>query len=90
LSGNDAGSIPPWQGGIVTPPASYKPGDWHPDPFPEPENSQQAIWNKRLSYKGGGYRGYYIAALTARDGTYELGVSAHEIEYMYSDPRSTL
>ena len=33
LSGNAEGSIPPWQGGIVTPPAHYKPGDWHPDPF---------------------------------------------------------
>jgi len=33
LSGNEEGSIPPWQGGIVTPPANYKPGDWHPDPF---------------------------------------------------------
>ncbi len=172
LSGNNAGSIPPWQGGIVTTPASYKPGDWHPDPFakdaplftidlnnaaqyqdklsaghramlarypesyrlrifpsrrsvsypaaiaeqtlkyqgqarvvddgagiagivrgipfPEPENGEQAIWNMRLSYKGGGYRGYFTTALTASDGTYELGVSAHEIEYMYGDPRSTL
>ena len=172
LSGNDEGSIPPWQGGIVTPPASYKQGDWHPDPyindvplftidqgsvgqyqdklsaghramlarypdsyrlrvfpsrrsvsyppavaeqtrkyqgkarvvddgagiagivrgipFPEPENGEQAIWNMRLSYKGGGYRGYFTTALTAKDGTYELGVSAHEIEYMYGDPRSTL
>ncbi|RLA39480.1 MAG: DUF1329 domain-containing protein, partial [Gammaproteobacteria bacterium] len=172
LAGNDEGSIPPWQGGIVRPPANYKPGDWHPDPyindvplftidqsnvgqykdklsaghramlarypdsyrlrvfpsrrsvsypptiaeqtlkyrgkarvvddgagiagivrgipFPEPKNGEQAIWNMRLSYKGGGYRGYFTTALTAKDGTYELGVSAHEIEYMYGDPRSTL
>ena len=33
LSGNKEGSIPPWRGGIITPPANYKPGDWHPDPF---------------------------------------------------------
>ena len=172
LSGNKEGSIPPWQGGIIAPPANYKPGDWHPDPFaddvplltidqsnvaqyrdklsaghqailarypdsyhlqvypsrrsvsyppaiaeqtlkyqgkarvvddgagiagivqgipfPQPENGEQAIWNMRLSYKGGGYRGYFTTALTAQDGTYELGVSAHEIEYMYGDPRSTL
>jgi hypothetical protein len=32
-AGNDAGSIPAWEGGITTPPAGYKLGDHHPDPF---------------------------------------------------------
>lgn len=32
---NSDGSIPAWDGGITTPPAGYKPGDHHPDPFPE-------------------------------------------------------
>lgn len=32
-AGNADGSIPAWDGGIVTPPAGYKPGDHHPDPF---------------------------------------------------------
>lgn len=32
-AGNSAGTIPPWTGGITTPPAGYKPGDHHPDPF---------------------------------------------------------
>ncbi|HAD09165.1 MAG TPA: DUF1329 domain-containing protein, partial [Porticoccaceae bacterium] len=59
-------------------------------PFPQPENGEQAIWNMRLSYKGGGYSGYYNTAVTASDGSYERGVSKHEIEYLYSDPRSTL
>lgn len=27
------GSIPAWNGGVLTPPAGYKPGDHHPDPF---------------------------------------------------------
>ncbi|MBL9210599.1 MAG: DUF1329 domain-containing protein [Opitutaceae bacterium] len=27
------GTIPAWTGGIQTPPAGYKPGDHHPDPF---------------------------------------------------------
>jgi hypothetical protein len=31
--GNSDGSIPAWTGGITTPPAGYKPGDHHPDPF---------------------------------------------------------
>jgi hypothetical protein len=30
---NASGSIPAWNGGITTPPAGYKPGDHHPDPF---------------------------------------------------------
>ena len=32
-AGNADGSIPAWSGGITTPPAGYKPGDHHPDPF---------------------------------------------------------
>ncbi len=32
-AGNAAGTIPAWDGGITTPPANYKPGDHHPDPF---------------------------------------------------------
>jgi len=32
-AGNADGSIPAWDGGITTPPAGYKPGDHHPDPF---------------------------------------------------------
>ena len=32
-AGNADGSIPAWTGGITTPPASYKPGMHHPDPF---------------------------------------------------------
>jgi hypothetical protein len=32
-AGNAAGTIPAWDGGITTPPANYKPGDHHPDPY---------------------------------------------------------
>jgi hypothetical protein len=32
-AGNADGSIPAWDGGIITPPAGYKPGDHHPDPY---------------------------------------------------------
>jgi hypothetical protein len=32
-AGNAEGTIPAWTGGITTPPAGYKPGDHHPDPF---------------------------------------------------------
>ena len=32
-AGNAAGTIPPWTGGITTPPAEYKPEESHPDPY---------------------------------------------------------
>ncbi len=32
-TGNADGSIPAWTGGITTPPAGYKPGMHHPDPY---------------------------------------------------------
>ncbi|REL28911.1 DUF1329 domain-containing protein [Thalassotalea euphylliae] len=32
---NEDGSIPEWTGGITEWPAGYKPGDHHPDPYPE-------------------------------------------------------
>jgi hypothetical protein len=34
-AGNEAGTIPPWTGGITEPPPAYQEGGWHPDPFPE-------------------------------------------------------
>ena len=32
-AGNADGTIPAWDGGITTPPAEYKPGDHHQDPY---------------------------------------------------------
>jgi hypothetical protein len=32
-AGNADGTIPAWEGGITTPPAGYKVGDHHPDPY---------------------------------------------------------
>jgi len=34
-AGNADGTIPPWTGGITEPPANYKPGDHHENPFPD-------------------------------------------------------
>jgi hypothetical protein len=34
-AGNAAGTIPPWTGGITEVPAGYRPGVFHPDPYPE-------------------------------------------------------
>ncbi len=32
-AGNADGTIPAWEGGIKTPPAGYKEGDWYIDPY---------------------------------------------------------
>jgi hypothetical protein len=32
-AGNAAGTIPAWTGGISAPPADYRPGKWHTDPY---------------------------------------------------------
>lgn len=32
-AGNADGLIPPWEGGIATPPAGYQPGGWYVDPY---------------------------------------------------------
>jgi len=36
-AGNAAGTIPAWTGGITRPPADYKRGQRHPDPYPDDE-----------------------------------------------------
>jgi hypothetical protein len=59
-------------------------------PFPHPQNGEQAIWNARLYYKAGGYRGYSTQALTTSNGDYEFSVWAHEIEFPYSDGKTTV
>ncbi len=33
VAGNADGTIPAWTGGVATPPAGYKKGDHHPDPY---------------------------------------------------------
>ena len=38
-AGNAAGTIPAWEGGITQPPADYKSGDHHPDPFADDKPS---------------------------------------------------
>jgi hypothetical protein len=36
-AGNAAKTIPPWEGGVTTPPAGYSVGDHHPDPYSDDE-----------------------------------------------------
>ena len=52
-AGNADGSIPAWEGGITKPPAGYKKGDHHPDPFPadKPINTITAQNYKQFASK---------------------------------------
>jgi uncharacterized protein DUF1329 len=163
LAGNEEQTIPAWTGGITTPPAAYKVGDTHPDPFgndevmftidfgsmiefkdqlspgymammekhpntyklkiyptrrsashpqrildhttkfssqariidngaglegivqgipfPQPANGEQAIWNSRLSFKGGGIKRYINSTAPTEKGKYQLSVVLQEIMF---------
>ena len=37
MAGNKDGTIPPWEGGITSPPEGYKQGMHHPDPYADDE-----------------------------------------------------
>ena len=50
-AGNKDGTIPEWTGGITTPPAGYKVGMHHPDPFPG-EKAQFEITAKNYKTYG--------------------------------------
>ena len=56
MAGNADGSIPAWTGGITTPPAGYKVGDHHPDPFA----SDQPLYTVT-----GGNAAQYVSKLAA-------------------------
>ena len=49
-AGNDDGSIPAWTP-IITPPAGYKPGDHHPDPFADDEIKFIITSSNYMQYK---------------------------------------
>lgn len=51
-AGNADGSIPAWNGGITTPPAGYKVGDHHPDPFPNDQPLYTVSAANAAQYEG--------------------------------------
>jgi hypothetical protein len=50
MAGNKEGTIPAWEGGITKPPANYKLGDFHPDPFADDKST--------LAIDQGNYKDY--------------------------------
>src|SRR5690242_8232637 len=51
-AGNADGSIPAWDGGITTPPAGYKPGDHHPDPYASDQPLYTITAGNAAQYEG--------------------------------------
>lgn len=51
-AGNADGSIPAWTGGITTPPAGYKVGDHHPDPFAADQPLYTITGGNAANYEG--------------------------------------
>lgn len=72
MAGNADGTIPAWTGGITQPPANYKPGDHHPDPFPEDKVLFKINKANMAQYADKLTEGH--KALLAADGSYFLNV----------------
>lgn len=71
-AGNKEGTIPAWDGGIVTPPSGYKPGMHHPDPYAS-DQPLYTITGKDLAQHEAKLPAGLVAVLKAYD-TYKLPV----------------
>jgi len=82
-AGNKEGTIPAWEGGITKPPASYKLGDFHPDPFTGDSAS--------LTINQGNYKDYSAklsvghSAMFAKYPTFKMDVYPTRRSASYSD-----
>jgi hypothetical protein len=70
-SSSAAGEIPAWSGGLTTPPAGYKPGDHHPDPFAS-DQPIATITASNLSEYENRLSAGHIALLKTYGSTYKL------------------
>jgi len=71
-AGNAEGTIPAWEGGITQPPANYKQGDHHPDPFADDKMLFKINKANMAEYADKLTEGH--KALLAADENYYLGV----------------
>ncbi len=72
-AGNAAGTIPAWEGGITQPPAGYKLGDHHPDPFAGDKSSATITSANADQYAANLSEGHK-ALLTRYASTYKMPV----------------
>lgn len=90
-AGNAAGTIPAWEGGITTPPAGYKPGAHHPDPFAD-DKPLYTITKDNLAQYADQVPAGLQALIRAYPSTYRLPVypsrrSASFPQYIYDATR---
>lgn len=71
-AGNGDGSIPAWEGGITRPPAAYKPGMHHPDPFADDKVLFTITQANAAQYKDKLAAGHQ--AMLAAYGTFKINV----------------
>ncbi|MBK9655138.1 MAG: DUF1329 domain-containing protein [Rhodanobacteraceae bacterium] len=82
-AGNKEGTIPAWEGGITKPPANYKLGDFHPDPF--------AADKAALTINQGNYKDYAAKlsvgqqAMFAKYPTFRMDIYPTRRSAAYSD-----
>jgi hypothetical protein len=72
-AGNADGTIPAWDGGITTPPAGYKPGMHHPDPYAS-DQPLYTITAENLAQYESKLPAGLIALIKAYPATYKLPV----------------
>ena len=85
--GNTDGSIPPWEGGITSPPQGYEPGMHHPDPFSD-DRPIYTITAQNIDQYSNLLTEGHKALLTAYPETYKLPVyptrrSASNPQFIY-------
>ena len=79
MAGNAAGTIPAWDGGITRPPAGYKAGGDHPDPFAGDKVSFQitpANYTQYADQLGAGQKAMFAKYKTFRMDVYPTRRSA--------------
>lgn len=91
-AGNAENTIPPWTGGITSPPAGYTPGMHHPDPYAE-DSILYTVTAENLDDHGAQLCDGQKALLRAHPETWRLNVyptrrSASYPEYVYAAVRA--
>jgi len=86
-AGNKDGSIPAWTGGILKPPANYKLGDHHEDPFPQDKIEYTVTASNLNQYKAllspGQIKLFETYPKTFKMNVYQTRRSASFPDYVY-------
>ncbi len=87
MAGNKEGTIPAWEGGITKPPANYKLGDFHPDPFAADKSTlaiDQGNYKDYAAKLSAGQQAMFAKYPTFRMDVYPTRRSASNSERIYA------